>query len=78
MEEGISEGIGQGPEETCIVVKNPIDSHKELEDQPVGEHEEPQEGLTSTEHAVNASGRVSKPPAHLIEEMGETALMAAK
>ena len=65
--EGISKGMGQSPEETLVVAENPTNNQEVQEDQPVGDHKEPQEGLSPTKHTVMASGKVSKPPACVIE-----------
>ena len=49
-----------------------------LEDQPVGTDEEDLEEENPTMHTMMASGWVSKPPACLIEEIGEATLTAAE
>ena len=74
--EGISDGTEQGPEETPMAVDKPTNNQEELEDQPVGDHEEQQNSPAPTVTTVMASGRVSRPPTCLIKEIGEAALTA--
>ena len=81
----MGEGISEGDDEEPQAIHCPLNSSNELEDQPVGsdveEEENPmdeKECPTSTEnpttYTATVSGWVSKPPACLIEEIGEAVL----
>ena len=78
MGEGISERSDEEQQEN----NNPMNNPNNLEDQPVGNEIEegklPTEEENPTTSTTTASGWVSKPPAHLIEEIGEATLTAAE
>ena len=76
--ERITEVTKQGPEETPMALDNFMNNQEELEDQPVGEHEEYQAGPAPTVTLVMASGSISKPSTCLIKEIGKAALTAAR
>ena len=75
----VGEGISEGVEVRKLAeVENPTNIQNNLEDQTVGKDEEDYEEEHPTIHTTMASGQVSKPPAFLINEIGEATLTAAE
>ena len=75
-------GASDGEDEELQEIHSPTDDSNKLEDQPVGsdieeeekstgENECPTDGESPTTYTTTASGQVSKPPACLIEDIGE-------
>ena len=83
----VGEGISGGNDEEPQEIYNPMNNQNDLEDQPVGNNiEDKEHSMKEEEHptyeehtsTTTVSGWVSKPLAHLINEIREAAFTAAK
>ena len=79
----VGEGISDGEDEQPQEIHSSMNNSNKLEDQPVGSDIEEEESTGEKNalrmtYTTTASGWVSKPPACLIEEIGEAALSVAE